>query len=109
MGIAEYGRLDGVGMAELVRLGELTARELVDEAIARIERVNPRLNAVVERLFDRARERAGAGVPDGAFQGVPFATKNLLAPIAGVRIDGGSRLSNVDIIAIKLGALTQVP
>jgi amidase len=99
MGIAEYGRLDAVGMAELVHRREVTARELVDEAIGRIERVNPRLNAVVERLFDRARERVSAGVPDGAFQGVPFATKNLLAPIAGVRIDGGSRFFHGHVAA----------
>jgi amidase len=91
MGIVEYPTLDAVGMAELVRRRELSARELVDEAITRIEQVNPRLNAVVERLFDRGRESAASSLPDGAFSGVPFATKNLLAPIAGVRIDAGSR------------------
>ncbi|HZJ54610.1 MAG TPA: amidase family protein [Myxococcaceae bacterium] len=91
MGISEYGALDAVAMAELVRRREVTPRELVDEAIARIERVDPRLNAVVERLFDRARDTAGGTIPEGPFRGVPFATKNLLAPIAGVPIDGGSR------------------
>jgi len=91
MGIAEYGRLDAVAMAELVRRREVSPSELVDEAIARIERVDPRLNAVVERLFDSARDAAGGSIPEGPFRGVPFATKNLLAPIAGVPIDGGSR------------------
>ncbi|MGZ6162952.1 MAG: amidase, partial [Myxococcaceae bacterium] len=79
MGIAEYGGLDAVGMADLVRRREGSPRELADEAIARIERVNPQLNAVVERLFDRGRDAAGSALPDGPFRGVPFATKNLLA------------------------------
>ncbi|RPH70628.1 MAG: amidase [Myxococcaceae bacterium] len=91
MGFAEYGRLDAVAMAELVRRREVSPRELVDEAIACIERVDPQLNAVVERLFDRARDATGGSIPEGPFRGVPFATKNLLAPIAGVPIDGGSR------------------
>ena len=91
MGVAGYGRLDAVAMAELVRRREISSLELVDEAIARIERVNPQLNAVVERLFDQARAAADASLPDGPFRGVPFVTKNLLAHIAGVPIDGGSR------------------
>ena len=99
MGIAEYGTLDAVAMAELVRRSEVRPRELVDEAVGRIERVNPQLNVVVERLFDRARESAAARLPDGAFQGVPFATKNLLAPISGVRIDAGSRFFHGHVAA----------
>ena len=91
MGVAGYGALDAVAMAELVRRREISSLELVDEAIARIERVNPQLNAVVERLFDQARAAADASLPDGPFRGVPFVTKNLLAHIAGVPIDGGSR------------------
>ena len=91
MGLAGYGALDAVAMAELVRRREVTPREVVDEAIARIERVNPQLNAVVQQLFDQARAAAGASLPEGPLRGVPFVTKNLLAPIAGVPIDGGSR------------------
>jgi amidase len=99
MGIAEYGALDAVAMADLVRRREVNPRELLDEAIGRIERVDPQLNAVVERLFDRARESAGTRIPDGPFRGVPFATKNLLAPIAGVRIDAGSRFFHGHVAA----------
>ena len=99
MGIAEYGGLDAVGMSDLVRRRELSPRELADEAITRIEQVNPQLNAVVERLFDRGRDTAGSPLPDGPFRGVPFATKNLLAPIAGVRIDGGSRFFHGHVAA----------
>ena len=38
----ELARLDATAQAELVRRGELTPRELVDAAIARCERLNPR-------------------------------------------------------------------
>src|SRR5262245_19788296 len=91
MGFAEYGRLDAVAMAGLVRRREVSPRELLAEPIARIGRVDPQLNAVVQRLFDSARDAAGGNIPEGPFRGVPFATKNLLAPIVGVPIDGGSR------------------
>ena len=50
MSFAEYASYDGLGLAELVRKGEVSARELVDEAIARIERHDPKLNAVVYRM-----------------------------------------------------------
>ena len=68
MGFAGYEALDAVAMAELVRRREVSPRELVDETIARIERVNPQLNAVVERLFDQARTAANASLPDGPFR-----------------------------------------
>src|SRR5258705_10225738 len=82
---------DATGLAELVRAREVTARELCDDAIARIERVNPKLNAVVTPMFERARERASGVLPDGPFRGVPFLLKDLGASIAGVRMTAGSR------------------
>jgi amidase len=54
-GLSGYPEYDGLGMAELVRSGHASAAELVDEAAGRIEARNPRVNAVVRRLFDRAR------------------------------------------------------
>ena len=56
----QYDEYDGLGLAELVRAGEVTAAELVDEAIARIEAGNPRVNAVVRPLFEQARAEARA-------------------------------------------------
>src|SRR5262249_1446983 len=52
-----------------------------------------------ERLFEAARRGAAAALTDGPFRGVPFATKNLLAPIAGVPIDGGSRFFHGQVAA----------
>ena len=48
------------GLAELVRKGEVSAAELVEAAIERIERHNPALNAVVYKAYDEARAAAGA-------------------------------------------------
>jgi len=69
--------LDATAQAELVRRGEATPLELVDAAIARIERLNPRLNAVIHEHFDRARAEARGPLPDGPFRGVPFLLKDL--------------------------------
>lgn len=89
-GFAEYARFDGVGLAELVRRRAVSPAELLEEAILRIERVNPALNAVVERLYEAARRTASAPL-EGPLAGVPFATKNLLAAVKGVRLTSGSR------------------
>ena len=91
MGITEYASYDGLGLAELVRKGEVSPAELADEAIARIERHDPTLNAVVHRAFDSAREAAAGPLPDGAFRGVPFLIKDLGCPVAGMPRTSGSR------------------
>jgi amidase len=75
--ISEIGDLDATGQAELVRRGEVSPLELVDEAIGRIERLNPMLNAVIHQHFERARTQAAGVLPDGPFRGVPFLLKDL--------------------------------
>ena len=82
---------DAVGQAELVRRGEASPRELVDAAIARIERHNPQLNAVIHPLFDKARAAAGAA-PDGPLRGVPFLLKDGLCHSAGDPCHEGMRV-----------------
>lgn len=82
--------LDATAQAELVRNGEITPLELVAAAIARIERVNPQLNAVIFPLFDLARKVAAGNLPDGPFKGVPFMLKNLFALCEGVPQTQGS-------------------
>ena len=88
MGIAEYEDLDGLGMAELVRKGEVTPLELVEEAINRIEERNPTLNAVVYKMYDHAREIAKAGPPRGPFCGVPFLLKDMTSYYKGFEGNG---------------------
>ncbi len=91
MPASEYGALDALGLAELVRRREVTATELLDEAIERAARVNGRLNAVVTPLHDEARRAIAAGVPDGPFAGVPFLLKDLDAGHEGTLMSSGSR------------------
>jgi amidase len=86
---AEIARLDATEQAELVRRGEVTAVELVEWAIERIERRNPVLNAVVTPAFDRALAQARA-LPPGPFAGVPFLLKDLAAEMEGLRFTEGS-------------------
>jgi amidase/6-aminohexanoate-cyclic-dimer hydrolase len=77
MTIKDYGDYDGLGLAELVRTRQVSARELLDEAIARTEALDGKLNAVVVRHDDHARKQIDAGLPDGPFTGVPFLLKDL--------------------------------
>ncbi|MGC4093904.1 MAG: amidase [Polyangiaceae bacterium] len=92
-GFKEFGNFDAVGLSELVRRREVTPLELCDEAIARIERLNPQLNAVVTGLFDSARERAKQPFDmQSPVAGVPFLVKDLLSAVAGVPLSSGSRL-----------------
>ncbi|MGQ3032466.1 MAG: amidase, partial [Ferrovibrionaceae bacterium] len=63
--------LDACAQAELVRRREVTALELADAAIARIERLNPQLNAVVATGYEAARVRALRRVDGASLHGVP--------------------------------------
>lgn len=92
MNSREFLSFDAIGLADLVRNRQVSARELVDIAISRIEALNPGLNAVVHTMFDGARRQAENGAADGVFAGVPILLKDLLAWYAGEPITSGSRL-----------------
>jgi amidase len=87
----EYDQYDGLGLAELVKKKEVSPAEICEEAITRIERVNPALNAVITPMFDLARETVQNNLPDGPFAGVPFLLKDLLGDFAGVPQTMGSK------------------
>jgi amidase len=83
--------MDAVDQAALIAKGEVTALELLDAAIERIERIDPTLNAVVIRWFDHAREiAADPNLPDGPFRGVPFLLKDLYTSFAGQTLSNGN-------------------
>jgi amidase len=86
-----FWRMDATAQAALVRRGEVSALELVDAAIARIEALDPAINAVVAPLFERARDMARGALPDGPFRGVPYLVKDL-NDLAGAPTSNGSRL-----------------
>src|SRR5207244_11511816 len=90
-GFADYGNYDALGLADLVRRRLVTATELLEAAIARVEARNPVVNAVVLRLYDHARTAIADGLPDGPFRGVPYLLKDLTATLAGVPMTRGSR------------------
>ncbi len=90
----DFGDFDALGLADLVARGEVSPLELVDDAIARLESVNGKLNAVITTMFDRARQRAQGEIPQGPFRGVPFLMKDFAAEVAGVPFYEGSNFLN---------------
>jgi len=91
-GFPEYDNYDGLGLGRLVRDGEVSAFDLLDEAIDRVERVNGELNAVVHKYYEEARAEIEAGLPEGAFRGVPFLLKDLHLLMKGTVTSYGSAM-----------------
>ncbi|KQH78342.1 amidase [Mycobacterium gordonae] len=91
-GLAEQTRwMDATEQAGLVARGEVTAGELVEAAVARIEQSDAALNAVVIEWFEHARSvAADPGLPDGPFRGVPFLLKDLYTSFAGQTLSNGN-------------------
>lgn len=92
MNLTEYAAYDAVGLAELVRRGEISPRDLAATALAAIETLDPRLNAVVEVYHDRIEDLDETELGDGPLRGVPFLIKDMFGHEKGRRIEFGSRL-----------------
>jgi amidase len=90
-GFPEYDQYDAMGLAELFQKGQVTPAELCKEAIDRIERVNPKLNAVVTPMYDQGRKEALGLLPRGHFSGVPLLVKDLFYACSGVRMTSGCK------------------
>ncbi|MEW6642644.1 MAG: amidase family protein [Pseudomonadota bacterium] len=88
MKLEDYARYDGLGLAALVRSGEVSAGELAETAQKAIDAVNPTLNAVIGRI----EPGAPAADRSAPFFGVPFLIKDLALHAEGVACDMGSRL-----------------
>ncbi|MGE3809476.1 MAG: amidase [Gemmataceae bacterium] len=88
--------LDGLAQAKMISAGEISPLEAVELAIARIERLNPKINAVVTADFDAARARASENKFKGPFAGVTFLVKDL-DDFKGTRMTGGSRAGLTNI------------
>ncbi|MDV8000178.1 amidase [Rhodococcus sp. IEGM 1408] len=86
----EYRSHDALGLAALVKDGEITADQLLEAAIQRADSVNPELNAIVRRMDGTARARAGEELT-GPFAGVPFLLKDLGQDYQGTPTSSGSR------------------
>jgi amidase/6-aminohexanoate-cyclic-dimer hydrolase len=105
MAFREYGNYDAVGLAELVRNKHVSPTELLDEAIARTAKVDPKINAVVVKHYDYAQRQIARGLPDGPFTGVPFLLKDL-DYLEGTRTTSGATILK-DFVADHSGTLTQ--
>jgi amidase len=77
---------DAFRLAELVKQKEVTPAELTETAISLIETLDPKLNAVVIRDFERARARAAQNPPNGPFAGVPYLLKNIGSGCEGLPV-----------------------
>jgi len=105
MAFKEYGSYDGVGLADLVRKKQVSAQELLDEAIARTAQVDPQINAVVVKHYDYAQRQIDGRLPDGPFTGVPFLLKDLDI-LEGTRTTSGASVYK-DNVADHTSTLAQ--
>ncbi|MDQ2706046.1 MAG: amidase [Pseudomonadota bacterium] len=87
-----YDTCDAVALAELVARGDITPGELLDEALTRVEALNPEINAVTMLQEGVARRLIADGLPDGPLKGVPFLLKDLGAEAVDFPSNNGSRL-----------------
>lgn len=79
----EYENYDALGLADLVRCGEIAPSVLLEAAIERATAFNPALNAIIHSWYDKARQSLSSPLPDGPFRGVPFLLKDLVSALAG--------------------------
>jgi len=101
MSLKEYVDYDAVGLAELVRKGEVKPSELIEEAISRIGRSNDKINAVIHETFEIGRQAASdveSGENSGPFAGVPFLLKDIEGMLTGVPSTFGSRFT-MDLVS----------
>jgi amidase len=98
MKLDEYASHDGLGLAALVRAGEVSSAELAETAQRAIDAVNPTLNAVIAATPQAMRE-ADPTTVGAPFHGVPFLIKDLVMHAQGVPCDMGSRLVHESFVS----------
>ncbi|HUI98238.1 MAG TPA: AtzE family amidohydrolase [Xanthobacteraceae bacterium] len=110
---ADLAETTAAEIADFVRAGATTALAETEAALARIEKLNPGLNAFTDVTAERARDRArtidadrAAGKPPGPLAGVPFAVKNLF-DIAGLATRAGSKINRARPPAERDAALIE--
>jgi amidase len=88
--LTTYVESDGVALGRLVNKGEVEPSELVEAAATVIDRLNPRLNAVIHKLYDMGREAAKTVHRGAPFAGVPYLLKELGTPWQGAPLTNSS-------------------
>lgn len=91
MDFRDYIQYDALGLAELIRTGQVSALEVLEAAISRAEEVNPKIHAIIHTFYGKAREVAQQPLPQHILAGVPFLMKDLELYLAGEPMTHGSR------------------
>ena len=86
----EFACFDAIGLADQIRRKRVSASEVLEASIVSIDDLNPRLNAVICKLYAQARDQLLALNPKSPLCGVPFLAKDLFAEIAGTPLHEGS-------------------
>ncbi|MGH9661380.1 MAG: amidase, partial [Bryobacteraceae bacterium] len=89
---AEIDRHDALGWAGLIAKKQITPEELLRAVRARVEALNPKLNAFCQLFFDKAEAQIKQGLPTGPFRGVPFPMKDIGHQLAGTATTAASRI-----------------
>ncbi len=106
MAFPEFAACDAVALAERIRSGEVSAEDVLEETLARVEARNPACNAVVHRMDESARKAIALGLPDGPLRGVPYMLKDLNVLCEGEPTGNGSRMFS-DFVADHDSTLTE--
>jgi len=93
MKLQDYVEYDGLGLATLIRTGEVSLKEVAIAALEAIDAVNPTLNAVIEQYPERATAIEPDDLGGGPLKGTPFLIKDLVIHEAGQKHEMGSRLA----------------
>ena len=106
LSFADYLRHDAIGLAGLVRDGQVGPHALLDLALARLQEADPAVHAVTQVLADEARAQIDAGLPPGPLSGVPFLLKDLFVDMRGTVGSNGSvflrdRVASQDSIVVE--------
>ncbi len=91
----EYNQYDAMGLAALIKAGDISAKEALQAAIHQANTLNPKLNAIIHRFDERAFNAIQNGLPEGPFSGVPYLLKDLGFMFADEPIKFGSRSINI--------------
>jgi Asp-tRNA(Asn)/Glu-tRNA(Gln) amidotransferase A subunit family amidase len=94
----DYMAHDAMSLANLIGAREISAREVLEAALARMAKVNPKINAVTLDLSERARAETD-GELDGPLAGVPFLLKDLGPKLAGTATTDSCKLYANDVAA----------
>jgi amidase len=98
MNLAEYSACDGVALGALVRKKEVSPKDLANLFVEAVEKINPRINAIIEVWSDRITMLDIQIVPDNFFAGVPFLMKDVGSGEGGRVQESGSRLMKGHVV-----------